>query len=93
LLRIAWNRYRYGVNCREQEDRNEGKLSEVKIRLDFKQKKRIYNAIKDFTRKYRVAKRFVKSLVNGLDKHNKDCAFRRWKDYNKGETIMAFEEQ
>jgi len=90
---MAWNRYRYGVNCREQEDRNEGKLSEVKIRLDFKQKKRIYNAIKDFTRKYRVAKRFVKSLVNGLDKHNKDCAFRRWKDYNKGETIMAFEEQ
>ena len=81
------------MTCREQEVRNEGKLCEVKIRLEFKKKKRSYNAIKDFTKKYRVAKRFLKSLVNGLDKHNKDCAFRRWKEFKQGETIMMFEEQ
>ena len=40
-----------------------------------------------------VAKRFLKSLVNGLDKHNKDCAFRRWKDFRQGEAIMMMEEQ
>ena len=48
LLRQAWTKYRYGVECREQEGRNEGKLCEVKIRLEFKQKKRIYNAFKNF---------------------------------------------
>lgn len=40
-----------------------------------------------------VAKRFLKSIVNGIDKHNKDCAFRRWKDFKQGETIMMMEEQ
>ena len=90
---MAWNKYRYGVTCREQEGRNDNKLCEVKIRLEFKQKKRTYNAIKEFTRKYRVAKRFLKTLINGLDKHNKDCAFRRWKEFKHGETIIMMEEQ
>ena len=40
-----------------------------------------------------VAKRFLKSIVNGIDKHNKDCAFRRWKDFKQGENIMMMEEQ
>ena len=35
-----------------------------------------------------VAKRFLKSIVNGIDKHNKDCAFRRWKDFRQEQTLL-----
>jgi len=93
FLRMAWNRYRYGVRLADQDDKNNVRVDEVKIRLDFRQKKRTYLAIKSFARKSRTAKRFLKTLINGIEKANKDTAYRRWKDYNHGETIMKFEEQ
>jgi len=78
---MAWNRYRYGIQLAEQDARNEGRLDEVKVRLEFRQKKRIYNAIKGFTRRHRTAKRFLKTLISGTLKADKDTAFRRWKDF------------
>ena len=33
---MAWNRYRFGVSLAEQDGRNEHRLDEVKVRLEFK---------------------------------------------------------
>jgi len=90
---MAWNRYRRGVAHAEQDDRNEARLDEVKIRLDFRLKKRVFNAVKKFTRDYRTAKRFLRTLVSGIDKANKTLAFGSWRQYNHGETIFKFEEE
>ena len=53
--------------------------------------KRTYQAIKLFNRRQKAARRFMKTLINGIDKANKDGAFRIWKAFNHGETIMKFE--
>jgi len=90
---MAWNKYRWSVGRIEQEDKNEGRLCDVKVRLDFKQKKRCYQAIKLFNRRQKTARRFMKTLINGIDKANKDSAFRIWKKFNEGETIMKFEQE
>lgn len=90
---MAWNRYRYGVLLADQDDRNENRLCEVKVRLDFKHKKRIYNAVKEFTRKHKIARKYMKTLVNGIDKHDKQAAFRRWRDFSHCERITKFTEE
>ena len=92
FLRMAWNKYRWATARIDQEDRNEKRLGEVKIRLDFKQKKRVYNALKLFWRRFGVQRRFVKTLINGIDKHNKDAAFRRWKDFRQEQTLLKMTE-
>lgn len=78
---------------KEQDDRNENRLCEVTIRLQFKQKKRVYNSIKLFAKRYRTAKGFLKTLVLGNDKANKDTVMRRWKDYNHKNTLSKITEQ
>ena len=40
-----------------------------------------------------MAKRFLKSGISRLDKHNKDCAFRKWKDFKHQDTLMIMTEQ
>ena len=68
-LRMAWNKYRTGAAQADKEERHEKRLDDVKIRLEFKQKKRVYNAIKLFMQRYRTAKRFIKTLIMGIDKY------------------------
>lgn len=45
---MAWNKYRYEVGRKEQDDKNEIRLDEVCIRMSFRKKKRIFNAIRGF---------------------------------------------
>ena len=79
---MAWNRYRLAAQRIDQENRNDKRVGDIRNRLEFYQKKRTYGAMKDFVRKHRMAKRWMKTLVHGLDKHNKENVFRRWKDFN-----------
>ena len=64
----------------------------MKSRLDFKQKKRVYAAVKFFWLRFKVQRRFIKTMINGLDKHNKDAAFRRWKDFRQEQTLLKMTE-
>lgn len=91
---MAWTRYRYGVMAVDQDAKNEARLAEVKVRLDFKRKKRTYAAIKRFTRAHKTAKQFVKTLIKGIDKHDKEAAYRRWRDFaHEGKIQTIIEEQ
>ena len=91
FFRAAWCRWRKAVADCDQEDRNEKRLGDIKVRLEFKQAKRVYGAIKLFTHRHRTARRFLKTAINGMDRHNKDAAFRAWKDFRQQEMIMKFE--
>ena len=81
LMRIAWAKYKRGFDQLVQEEKFEKRLDEVKLRLDFKTKKRIYAAIKGFSSRHMNARNFLRNLLKRLDKHNKNTAFRTWKDY------------
>ena len=87
FLRMAWTRYRLGVAQSEQDDKHENRLEEVKIRLHFRQKMRMYGAIKKFASRHRTAKRFLRTLISGIDKFNKEAVMRRWKDFRHGEKM------
>ena len=89
MLRIAWNKYLQGCGEIEQEGKHEKKLSEAEIRLNFKIKKRMYNAIKTFTMQHRSAKSFLRNLIKKIDKHNKDASFRIWKEFMHHEHIKV----
>ena len=93
LLRMAWTRYRNGVARVDQDSRNENRLEEVKVRLNFRSKMRMYRAIKLFASRHRTAKRFLKTLVSGLDKHNKEAVMRRWKDFRHSEKLTIIQEK
>ena len=80
LLRIALNKFKSGVNFKEQEDRNLKRSDEVIERLNFRIKRRIYTNIYEYTKKFRAARIFMKALVHRLDRFNKDVAYRRWKE-------------
>ena len=81
-LRIAWNKYRLGMQIMEQDAKNENRIEEVRIRLNYRQKKRIFTAILGFNHRNVTAKGYLKTLVSGLERDNKDAAFRRWKHLN-----------
>ena len=93
LLRMAWTRYRYGIAWADQEARYEHRLGEVKVRLDYKQKKRTFNAIRLFARNHKTAKKYAKTLIKGIDKHDKEAAFRRWRDFSHQERINILTEE
>ena len=53
LLRMALNRFKEGVNYKEQEDRNENRKCEIQEKLHFRIKRRLYNAMKSYGKKMR----------------------------------------
>ena len=80
MLRMALNRFKEGVNFKEQEDRNDKRQGEVRLRLEFRIKRRLYSAIKSYVEKNRRARVYMKTMINRLDKFNKEKAYQRWKD-------------
>ena len=77
----------------EQEGKNEKKLTEAEVRLKFKVKKRMYNAIKAFTMQHRSAKSFLRNLIKKIDKHNKGVSFRIWKDFLDHEHLIQKQDE
>ena len=66
----------------EREVRQEIRLDEVSIRLHFRSKKRIFDAIRGFNFRNVRARNWMKTLIIGNERANVDTAFRRWKDFN-----------
>mmetsp|Transcript_14302 Transcript_14302/g.19414 ORF Transcript_14302/g.19414 Transcript_14302/m.19414 type:complete len:125 (+) Transcript_14302:457-831(+) len=85
---MAWNRYRYAMTLMEQEAKNENRLEEVRIRLNFRQKRRTFRAIQGYNERNMTARKWLKTLVSGNEKANKETAFSRWKHFNNQETSM-----
>ena len=79
---MALNKFKEGVAYKEQEDRNEKRLCEVSIRLEGRAMKRTYEAIKKYAIKSRAQRVYLKTMLNRLEKFNKEQAMRRWKDSN-----------
>ena len=90
---MAWNKYRYEVGQKEQDDKNEIRLDEVAIRMNFRKKKRIFNAIKGFNDQNVTAKKWLKTMFSRLQKANYEQAFSRWKHFNDGETTIQMMEE
>ena len=80
MLRQALNKFKEGVNFKEQEDRNDKRQGEVRLRLEFRIKRRLYSAIKSYVEKNRRARVYMKTMINRLEKFNKEKAYQRWKD-------------
>lgn len=72
--------------------KHEKKLSEAEIRLSFRIKKRLYNAIKSFAIQHRSAKSFLRNLIKRIDKHNKNVSFRIWKEFIDHEHLLQKQE-
>lgn len=77
----------------EKEAKNENRLEDVQIRLNYRQKKRIFSAIKGFNKRNVTARRWLKTLISGRQHDNLDTAFRRWKDFNDNETSLKWQEE
>ena len=60
------------------------------MRLNNRSKKRIFKAIRGFNHRNMTARGYLKTLVSGLERDNKDTAFRRWKDFNNKETTIKW---
>ena len=90
---MAWNKYRYAVGRKEQDDRNEIRLDEVCIRMSFRKKKRIFNALRGFNEQNITAKKWLRTMFSRLQKANYEQAFSRWKHFNNGETTMQLIEE
>ena len=90
---MAWNKYRFGMMQTEKEAKNENRLEDVQIRLNYRQKKRIFSAIKGFNKRNVTARRWLKTLISGRQHDNLDTAFRRWKDFNDNETSLKWQEE
>jgi len=78
LIRIAFDRYRRKVGETRQDKYNEARIVDVKRRLAFRTKKRIYNAIKSFAGNHHNATNFLRALLRSLEKRNKAAALSKW---------------
>lgn len=87
LIRVYWSKYKRSFNTIIQEEKNEKRMTELRVRLESKSKIRIYNAWQGYSTSHRNAKNFLRSLVKRLDKVNKGQALKLWQNYNRSITI------
>lgn len=81
LLRLGFDRYQRGVALLRQDIFNTNKVREVKARLTYRLKKRVYSAIKNFSGSHHNAKIFLKNYIKRMDKINKQLAYNHWVKY------------
>ena len=93
MLKAGWSKYKRGFNLLVQEEKFAKRHLEIKARLDFKTKVRIFNAIQGYARNFYRARNFLKSKVKTLDKRNKEIAINLWQKYNLELTKEKHREQ
>lgn len=82
ILRLGFNKYKRGVYFVRQDRLNAKRVLEVKARLAYRVKRRIYNAIRTYSGNHHNATAYLRSLIQHRNHTTAQRAFRRWRDVN-----------
>lgn len=90
-LRIAFTKYRRGTHICIQEDFDERRTVEYRLRLDCRAKKRIYNAVRFYALNHRQRVICIETLFRKFDGDVIVKSIERWKRFTaKAKEVNLF---
>jgi hypothetical protein len=87
VLRAGWSKYKRGCETSILEEKCNKRLGEIKLRLEWKTKRRMFNAIHSFASTFLKARSFLHGIIRKKDKRNKQTAYKLWQSFNLGLVI------
>lgn len=82
IMRASWSKFKRGFETTVLEEKCNKRLGEIKLRLDFKTKRRMYNAIHSFTSTFLKARKFLRGILRMKDTRDKQAAYKLWQQFN-----------
>jgi len=85
-LRSSFDKYRRGVHFTAIDDNNNRKISSVRDKIAYNQKKRVFYAILSFKTRFHQSKQFIRNMILRVDKRKKTLALNIWNQFRTGGT-------